>query len=292
MKENPLLRATDNRLFLFCDIDGTMTPYGGPQGSPEAYPAFRRLASRLEVVLAYVTGRSPAEARELIRKFDLPVPDYLASDVGSTIERRKDSDFELMQNWWDTIARDWNGVTTQQIQECLEGIPGLRLQEESYQNRCKVSYYTDFNVASNVLVNRVQATLLKLRIRSQVLWSSDDHRMVGDLDVMPLGAGKLGAVKWLLSQTGISSENAIYAGDASNDLSVLASGLRSVMPRNGHEQVRKDALALLEKKERGLSGRLYIAKGGFLGFDGHVLGGVLEGIFMHFPHTREWMLEA
>lgn len=290
MKPNPNAAAPDHRIFLFCDLDGTVSPYGESTGSPEANLIFAKLVQRNEIVLAYVTGRTLASAKEVIITHKLPLPHYLAADVGSTIERVENGAYVPMQNWWTAIGRDWVGATPESILARLTRVPGIRPQEPEVQNTYKVCFYTDYDAQGDVLVNKVQSALLDLRIRSQVLWSRDDVLHVGYLDVMPLGAGKLGAVRWLLSQTGISQEHAVFAGDSGNDLPVLASGIRSVMPRNGQESVLKIALATLEKKERGFSKRLYHAKGGFLGLDGNVLGGVLEGLYMHFPQTREWML--
>lgn len=278
-------------LFLFCDLDGTVAPYGSNQGSPEAYAVFHKLVHRPEVVLAYVTGRAPAESREVIARHGLPIPRYLSTDTGACVEMWQENDFVLMPRWWEVMERDWPGVSAARIFEVLSAVAGLVPQEERYQNRYKVCFYADYHADGQTLVNRVQSALLPLRIRAQVLWSRDEHRQVGYVDVVPSSASKWSVVKWLLSQENMAPEQALFAGDSGNDLSVLASGLRVVMPRNGKEEVRKEACRLLEKKERGLSRQLYQAKGGFLGFDGHVLGGVLEGLCMHFPHTRDWMTE-
>lgn len=293
MKPNPLASAQpDSRLFLLCDLDGTLAPYGGCHGSPEALAYFRRLLERPELRLAYVTGRTPQEAREVITAHALPTPHYLATDVGSTIERPSTEGYDLVSQWWDTIGRDWLNVSPEKIMAQLAHIPGLIPQESRYQNRYKVCFYADYDAAGDVLINKVQSSLLGLRIRSQVLWSRDKLRNTGYLDILPLGAGKLGAVRWLVSQEQIPEDRVVFAGDAGNDFPVLASGIRAVMPRNGELEILKKAHAHLEKKERGLSRRLYHAKGGFLGMDGDILGGVLEGISMHFPQTREWMLSS
>lgn len=292
MKPNPLTSAqVDHRIFLLCDLDGTLAPYGEHRGSPEAPDFFSRLLARPEVRLAYVTGRTPFEAKEVIARHSLPKPHYLATDVGSTIERPTVDGYELVQPWWDTIGRDWPGVSAAQIIAHLASIPGLVPQEEEYQNKYKACFYADYDAPGDMLVNKVQSALLHLRIRSQVLWSRDSHRRTGFLDILPIGAGKLGAVRWLVNQERIPEDRVVFAGDAGNDFPVLSSGYRAVMPRNGEEDVLKKAHAHLEKKERGLSKRLYQAKGGFLGMDGNVMGGVLEGLYMHFPHTREWMLQ-
>jgi len=279
-----------SRLFLFCDLDGTVAPYGSAQGSPEASAAFHRLADRPEVLLAYLTGRAPSEAKNVISYHGLPMPRYLSTDTGATIEKVETEHFLLMPEWWEVMRRDWRDVEPAAIVAKLAGITGLRAQEEQYQNRFKVCFYTDYHADGQTLVNRVQSALLPLRIRAQVLWSRDEHRQVGFIDVVPTTASKLSVVQWLLAREGISRENAVFAGDAGNDLTVLSSGLKAVMPRNGKDEVHAEACRLLERRQRGLSRQLYRARGGFLGFDGQVLGGVLEGVCMHFPHTREWMM--
>ncbi|HSQ42885.1 MAG TPA: HAD-IIB family hydrolase [Fibrobacteraceae bacterium] len=292
MKPNPLTSKApprDNRLFLFCDLDGTLTPYGEPEGTPGAYPMFRRLAQHPEIVLAYVTGRTLPSAKEVITRHGLPLPHYLVGDVGATMEQQENGQFVPMPAWSEVIARDWPSVTGADIITFLQKLPEIRPQEPDFQNRHKACFYTAYDADGSMLVNRVRTELLPLRIRSQVEWSRDDLRQVGYLDILPLGAGKLGAVRWLLSQAGISEEQALFAGDSGNDLPVFTSGLRCVMPRNGQESVRREAFAALEKRERGLSRRFYQSQGGFLGCDGYVLGGTLEGIAAHFPQTREWM---
>lgn len=278
------------RLFLFCDLDGTLAPYGPIQGSPEAKDAFHRLANRPEVLLAYVTGRAPREARDVIAEHRLPMPHYLSTDTGATIEFWTGDAFSLLTEWWSVMQRDWCATMPADIFATLSGVAGLTPQEEQYQNRFKVCYYTDYCADGPALVNRVQCALLPLRIRAQVLWSRDDHRKVGYVDVVPTTASKWAVVQWLLNREDVSPEQALFAGDSVNDLSALSSGLRAVMPRNGKDEVHREACRILERKERGLSKRLYKAQGGFLGFDGHVLGGVLEGVCRHFPQTREWMV--
>jgi HAD superfamily hydrolase (TIGR01484 family) len=291
VKPNPLLSAhNDQRHFLFFDLDGTLAPYGEFAGSPEAYPVFHRLLARPEIITAYVTGRDLQGAKRVIAEHGLPLPNYLAAADGAIIEKVSEGQFILQQGWWDVLGRDWSAVSCDAIVDSLSRVSGLVPQEPQFQSRYRACFYTDYQAEGSVMVNRVQSAMLGLRLRCQVLHSRDDHRQVGYLDVMPLGSGKLGAVRWLISQTGVSLDQAIFAGDAGNDLPALSSGIRAVMPRNGQEQVHKEAHAALEKKERGLSKRIYKAKGGFLGFDGDVLGGVLEGLSMHFPHMREWMV--
>lgn len=279
-------------VFLFCDLDGTVAPYGDVQTSPGALEAFHRLAQRPEVRLAYVTGRAPQESREVILAHKLPTPRYLSTDTGATVEVWNEGEFVLMPEWWEVMRRDWKQVVPADIFAALSQIDGLVPQEEPYQNRYKVCFYADFAADGAQLKNKVQLALLPLGIRAQVLWSRDEHRQVGYVDVVPTSASKWTVIQWLLTRENVPLDHAVFAGDSGNDLTALASGLRAIMPRNGKPDIHREALRLLEKKQRGLSDRLYLAKGGFLGFDGHVLGGVLEGVCRHFPHTRPWMSEA
>jgi hypothetical protein len=68
---------------------------------------------------------------------------------------------------------------------------------------------------------------------------------------------------------------------------VLGSGLRSILVRNGPEEVRKSAEQSLA--DRGASERLYVARGGFRDMNGYYAAGVLEGLAHFFPETEGWM---
>jgi hydroxymethylpyrimidine pyrophosphatase-like HAD family hydrolase len=76
---------SDASLLLCSDLDGTLIPDGRAPESPDARPLFRRLAAHRGVCLAYVTGRHPELAEQGLQQANLPQPQFLLGDVGSSI---------------------------------------------------------------------------------------------------------------------------------------------------------------------------------------------------------------
>ena len=73
------------RYLLCTDLDRTLLPNGLQPESACARPLFRKLVSHPEVHLAYVSGRSLELVLQAIAKWDLPRPDFILGDVGSSI---------------------------------------------------------------------------------------------------------------------------------------------------------------------------------------------------------------
>ena len=117
----------------------------------------------------------------------------------------------------------------------------------------------------------------------------DDAEDRGLLDILPEKATKVHAIRFLMKKIGVSEDRTVFAGDSGNDLPALTSGLRAVLVKNAREDVRKEAAETLAGK--GMAGRLYMARGSFLGMNGNYGAGVLEGLAHHLPETRAWMAE-
>ena len=83
---------------LASDLDGTLIPL---EGEPENQADLQRLAEQLDrhgVTLVYSTGRHFASAAQAIDQFQLPQPDWLICDVGTSIFRRDDGgQFEAVE---------------------------------------------------------------------------------------------------------------------------------------------------------------------------------------------------
>ena len=85
--EEPVLEAAPaaDRPILASDLDGTLIPL---DGRPENRRALQRLVTaRLQdrFTLVFVTGRHKASICEVICEHHLPLPDWVISDVGTTI---------------------------------------------------------------------------------------------------------------------------------------------------------------------------------------------------------------
>jgi len=281
-----------HQLLIATDLDRTLLPNGPLPESDGARERFARLAGRPEVALAFVTGRDLTLVEEAIRAFALPHPDYLITDVGTTIYRWQSSADGGMPRWrpepgWgERLRANWQGRTARDIEPLLAGIQGLRLQEPEKQGRFKLSFYLDPERLDS-LGETVRNELSRRGIPAEVVTSIDEAGDVGLLDVLPPKADKLNALAFLLDLESIPLTRALYAGDSGNDLAVLASPIPAVLVANAQEQVRAQAVRLA--RAAGTLETLYLARGDFLGMNGNYAAGILEGCVHFFPETKAWI---
>lgn len=266
-------------LLLCTDLDRTLVPNGAEPESLEARPRFRRLVSRPEVTLVYVTGRHQTLVREAIAEYDLPLPDMLIGDVGTSIFRVTTSAWEPLTDWQTQIARDWGGNARERLAECLADIATLWLQEPHKQAPFKLSYYAPAAIDSDTLKSEMGSRLAVLGVKASLIWSIDEAANIGLLDVLPARATKYHAVDFLMRRLGHDETTTLFAGDSGNDLDVLISPIPSVLVANAHGEVREQALRLTAAN--GQAQRLYCARGGWSGMNGNYSAGILEGV-AHF----------
>ncbi len=266
-------------LLLCTDLDRTLIPNGAEPETPGARERFGRFAARDEVTLAYVTGRHRALVEQAMSGYDLPLPDYVIGDVGTSIYRVTDGGWLQILDWQELIGADWGGADRVGIAALFGDLPELRLQEASKQNRFKLSYYTSVELDPGPLITRMRERLAPAGIHASLVWSIDDAAGLGLLDVLPEGATKYHAVVFLMGLTGHNEATTLFAGDSGNDLEVLASHIPSILVANGHPAVRAEAHRLA--KAQGHPERLYEAVGAWEGMNGNYSAGILEGI-AHF----------
>ena len=278
------------RLLLCTDMDRTVIPNGNQPEDPAARPMFSAFCRRPEVCLVYVTGRHLQLVREAIADYALPEPDYAITDVGSRIYQVSDGNWRSMNRWEEQIAPDWRGKSHAELEQALRPIGELTLQEEEKQNRFKLSYYLDLDVDQVPVMQRMRRRLEALGVAASLIWSVDDLKLVGLLDVLPENATKLHGVKFLQEQLHYSHDEVLFAGDSGNDLPVLGSDVRSVLVANASAEVRQQARQLAD--EAGHARALYLAREGVEPFDGNYAAGVLQGVHHFFPELCRPLLEA
>jgi sucrose-6F-phosphate phosphohydrolase len=271
--------------FLLCtDLDRTLIPNGKQPESPQAMDRFKQLVNCEEVTLVYVTGRHHALIEQAIVEFDLPRPDFAIADVGTTIYRIDSSGWRQWDEWDAQIAPDWQGLTHDELYRLLSVFPALKLQEAEKQNRHKLSFYVALDTDVKELLDEVDARLKYSDVRANLIWSIDEKAELGLLDVLPVGANKLHAIRFMMQQLGFSHENTVFAGDSGNDLDVLLSDIPAVLVANADAEVR--SLAAKAHKDT-----LYIAAGGYLGMNGNYSAGILEGVAHYLPEADAWLRE-
>jgi sucrose-6F-phosphate phosphohydrolase len=276
---------SEPRLLLCTDMDRTIIPNGVQSEHRVARKQFAEFCNLPQVMLVYVTGRHQKLVKEAIKHYSLPVPDYVITDVGTKIYQTNNQHWQEMQAWEEEIDTAWNGKSHQQLKALFSDIPDLRLQEISKQNTHKLSYYVSLNVKTKDLLSLMASRLDEQGVQASLVWSVDEPKSIGLLDVLPGNATKLHAIDFLRQQLGYSMDEVIFAGDSGNDLPVLESQIPSVLVANAAQEVK---LAARKQAElRGNLDSLYIATGKNVHGNGNYSAGVLEGICHFAPVFRK-----
>jgi sucrose-6F-phosphate phosphohydrolase len=270
-----------NRLLLCTDMDRTIIPNGRHPEHPDARAQFRRLCSFPEIHLAYVSGRHLELVVEAIGRYNLPEPAYAITDVGTKIYQNINNNWIELLPWQEQVAKDWQGKTHSQLQLVLSGLPELELQEPNRQNDHKLSYYLPLNSVHGKILKQVDQLLIQLGVAASLIMSIDEPEQVGLLDILPQNATKLHAIEFLQQYLDFGLEDTIFCGDSGNDLPVLGSQIRSILVANAEQDIKKQALELIEKND--WKGSLYLADHKSFPIGGNYSAGVLQGISFYVP---------
>ena len=274
-----------NRLLLCTDMDRTIIPNGRQTEHPDARPQFAKLCSMPEVTLVYVTGRSLALVKQAISEYDLPEPEYIISDVGTIIYKKKKSKWQKMQTWQERIAKDWQGKTHDQLQKTLNTIVEIELQEAHKQNDYKLSYYIPMDADHKSILTKVETRLAKLGVNVSLIHSFDEPEQIVLLDILPRNATKKHAIEFLQKHLGYKTREIVFAGDSGNDLQVLSSSIPSILVANAEDDIKEKARKLADKNGR--TQALFLAKEENFALGGNYTAGVLQGLIYFVPEIGE-----
>ncbi len=278
-------------ILLCSDLDRTLIPNGAQPESAQARPLLSRLADYPGLRLGYVSGRDKRLVQQAITEYQLPLPDFVIGDVGTTLYRLKNDEWHVDAAWQQHIGKDWNGLTREKLAELLanQSSRELWLQPPEKQNTYKLSYFTDPETDSKRLKEDLKAVLQANSVSANLIWSRDEAENRGLLDILPASANKLEAIRFLIRQEGIEESQTVFAGDSGNDLDALTSGLQAILVKNAAEDVRRQAVAALQQKK--ISDRLYVARGNLFSLNGNYASGVIEGLTHFFPEILTWLKE-
>ena len=278
------------RLLIATDLDRTLLPNGSAQESPLARARFARLAACPEVTLAYVTGRHRGLVQEAMTAYSLPEPHWVISDVGSRLYRFDQGGWQPCAAWEQHISLAWHGSVAGDLQSLFEDLPQLVLHESDCQSAYKLSFYVPLGVNLEALKLAMLERLASHGATCSWIYSVDEAKDIGLLDILPANATKLHAVEFLMQREGFDCGSTVFAGDSGNDLPILASAVPAVLVANAHTDVIAEATAAARRC--GHLQALYLARGGFMGMNGHYSAGILEGIAHFHPSVVGWLQEA
>ncbi|MCX4187059.1 HAD-IIB family hydrolase [Methylophaga sp. OBS4] len=272
----------EQKLLLCTDMDRTIIPNGFQPEPADARKQFNAFCNRPDVKLVYVTGRHVTLVKQAIKNYALPMPDYAITDVGTKIYQIGKGSWQQMVEWEAEIDQDWHGKTHAQLKQLLKPISELRLQESSKQNTHKLSYYLPLYLDKDSIFARIEACLSDAGVEVSVLWSIDEPKNVGLLDVLPKHATKLHAIEFLQKKLDYALNEVIFAGDSGNDLPVLTSRIQSVLVDNASAEIKQAAVDI--SRHKGHASALYLAKSDEQDINGNYSAGVLQGVAHFAPH--------
>jgi len=204
---------TDTRHFtLATDLDGTFLG-GTEEHRAGLYEWIEN--NRDSVRLIFVTGRDPAFIGEMCAGGNLPWPEYVIGDVGTTIAKvTPDKQITPIEALEKEIAARWNnsGPT---VAERFSRVSGLKLQETPFRYRVSFDYDPDmFDPVAHDIARELGLDVL-----------ISDNRF---LDVLPQGISKGPSLLRLLDHLNIPHGTTLASGDTLNDLSMLVAGTYAV----------------------------------------------------------------
>lgn len=272
------------RLLLCTDLDRTLIDNGPQVASAQSRRYFDHLVSHPQIILAFVSGRDRVLVEQAIEEYKLPMPDYVIGDVGTSLYYvGEERSWVLETLWSERIASDW-GMSGETLAAHLTGLEELTLQEIEKQNTYKLSFYVSLGVNQQALSTAINQRLHEHNIQANLIWSEDELKGIGLLDILPASASKFHAIEALMELRGFSNSDTVFCGDSGNDLEVLVSHIPSVLVANAQDVVRQRAIT--EAKQAGNETSLYIAQGDFLGMNGNYSAGMLEGVAHFHPWTE------
>ncbi|MBK6688942.1 MAG: HAD-IIB family hydrolase [Deltaproteobacteria bacterium] len=215
--------AAAQHIDLFCsDLDGTLL------GNPESARRFAQAWSRKSdpVTLVYATGRLLEDTLTLLARSALPRPDYLVTGVGTEIYATKEG--EVLAELRSSFDSAWDPALVERV---MSEVKGASRQPSAFLGPFKSSWF--LSQATPDQLRNIELRLEEAGLKVNVIYSSQR-----DLDVLPKGASKGGALDWLLRRLGISSDSVLVAGDSGNDSSLFhLPGVRGIVVENAHPEL-------------------------------------------------------
>ena len=253
---------------LATDLDGTLIPLDENEQNRMDLPILGRELQANGITLVFVTGRHFGSVLQAIEQLQLPMPDWIICDVGTSIfQRRTSGEFRSIGAYDEHLQQITSTMPVGALCKRLQSIQGLQLQEREKQGRFKLSFYADAADLDRLLED-IQAELKVANAPYSIVHSVDPFNGDGLIDLLPADVSKAHALEWWCGHVHLCPDSIVFAGDSGNDLAALTAGHRAIVVANADRAVVQRAYQ--EHQGAGWKNRLYIA-------NGRATSGVLEG---------------
>lgn len=252
---------------LATDLDGTFIPFefigqsmsncrsdhvGGPKVELTSLEDQRIALQRLTLLhakqtfqLIYITGRDEQSVMQCMHDEQLPSPEFIFCDVGTTLLHRTSgidrglhasSSYEKVPAYYKRLETITSGVLAADLHELLPSLPKIQLQEPHKQGVFKRSYYCDQRELDEI-TTELRNHLERSNLPYQVVHSIDPFNGDGLIDLLPIGTNKGFALQWWTSNFNTSLDKVVFAGDSGNDMAAFKSGVRAIVVGNAPQPV-------------------------------------------------------
>ena len=227
-----------NRI-LFTDLDGTLL--GGTRPDRDRLTNWLR-ARADRVKLVFATGRSFQNIAPLIESGELPRPDAIIGDVGTSLLQANGE--PICPSIHAEIEALW-ALPSQHVHRQLAGIDGLVAQDNTGPRRHSFTFKPPIDL--DAACRAIEA------IGADALVSDNQY-----FDVLPKGIHKGWAVLRLIQHWQVRPEQTAVAGDTLNDLAMFQTGLPSIVVGNAEPGLRQalpaDSPQIFQAKAHGAAG--------------------------------------
>jgi sucrose-6F-phosphate phosphohydrolase len=210
---------------VFCsDLDGTLL--GNPEATRRFKCAWEKLSPKSRPLLCYASGRLVQDVIDILATDVLPWPDYVIGAVGTQLYdgRRK----RVMRDYLDQFHSGWDLAL---IESIVDRVPGAVRQPAEFLHQYKASWY--LHEATAETITALENDLAEAGLKVSLVYSSSR-----DLDVLPAGSTKGGAVEWLMKKLNLPLTGVLVAGDTGNDASMfLLNGVQGIVVENAQPEL-------------------------------------------------------
>ncbi|MFP4117679.1 MAG: HAD-IIB family hydrolase [Candidatus Woesearchaeota archaeon] len=264
---------------LATDLDRTLIPNGSHKKDVACYKRLRAVLKDNDIGVIYVTGRRKGQISSAIERYDLPLPLYCITNVGTEIFRYSGGQFSPEHGWEKELSKEWDPDAGKKLEKELSGIKEIWPQDKVTWNKFKRSYYADPSTKKDILLDKIDTAIKRLSIPYSITYSVDVNRNIAQLDIMPKTASKKNALIFILKKalSKVTDDDVIVAGDSGNDLAMLLDRWKSILVKNAKEEVKTE----YRNDAKDNAERRYLADGKATQYNGNYAAGILEGMIRY-----------